>query len=109
MKTIRWINGIAVGLPLWFALISGYESGYIIISFLLMIFTGVIQIFIALHLYGNNFNPQPLRRYALMVLIYFLGWLMFSRFHWMGNYLLYYIFLTPAIPALFLTYIIHKN
>lgn len=45
------MNGIAVGLPLLFIVLSIHDNGYLLYAALSLIVTGIVQVGIALHLF----------------------------------------------------------
>lgn len=108
MKTIKWLNGIVLGLPLLMVILSIKDSGYLLLGALFFSFTGIFQVFIALHLYANNLLTSQLKLYFAFVIVFFIGWISLDNLIWEQDYLLNYIFGIPIIPAFYLTYLIYK-
>lgn len=108
MKTIKWLNGIVIGLPLLMVILSIKESGYLLLGALFFSFTGIFQVFIALRLYANNLLTSQLKLYFAFVIVFFIGWISLDNLLWGHDYMHYYVFGIPIIPAFYLTYLIHK-
>lgn len=102
------MNGIAVGLPLLFIVLSIHDNGYLLYAALSLIVTGIVQVGIAFHLFRKQYATKALNNYFLIVAGYFMVWSVLENlFSWYGI-LTAYIFLSPIIPMVYLTYIIRN-
>lgn len=102
MNTTKFVNGAAVLTPLVF-----FVTGNIFLSLFCVFFTGIIQLVIALNFLGQDIEVKRIKRYLLIVVIYFLIWIALYNVVYCDFDLGYYVFIAPAIPAFYLTYIIH--
>ncbi len=105
MKNVKWINGIAVGLPLLFLVLSIFNEGYLLFVVLILLVTGLTQLLVALYLLIEEVEVKRIRAYYLMVALYFIIFYFSESINMFNGY---YLTLS-SIPAAYLSYIIHKK
>jgi len=105
MKNVKWINGIAVGLPLFFLLLSIFNEGFLLFVVLILLGTGLTQLLVALYLLIEEVEVKRVRKYYLMVALYFIIFYFSESFSMLHGFYLAF----SAVPAAYLSYIIYKN
>jgi hypothetical protein len=102
MKVIRAINYIVLIAPLLLVLIGTADDAFLIFAALSTMVTGAAQVIMALvMLFSKPKNPLLYSYFAITILF-------FAIWGFTGSYDMY-IFATPAMLALFFTYIIYAQ
>lgn len=108
MKTIRTLNSLVVGLSIFCISLSAIESDFVFLAMFSLLFTGVMQLFLAIILLYFVKNYRYLLLYFLMTAAYFLFAPYLKNFiSW--EYLIIYVLGVPAIIATYLSILIYSE
>ena len=102
MKVIRAINIIVLIVPLLLALIGTANEDFLIFAALATMVTGAAQVIMALIMLFSKPKNILLNSYFAITILFFIIW-------WVTNAFDVYIFIIPAMLALFFTYIIYAQ
>lgn len=98
MKNIQRLNLFAISLPIILLFLNIVIDGFYLLAAVSLIITGLIQIVLALCLYGDCNNNRHLKLYFILVAVFFILWFV--------TYEVYLIIL-PISLAFYFTYILH--
>lgn len=101
MKTLKYINVFALGLPFLLGLIGFADNDIWFWALLSTMITGFLQILVALLLLF--WIPRSIHLY-----IYFFFTMLFFVL-WIGFGIEYWLFVLPALLAFYLTFILYNN
>lgn len=106
MKTFKYWNTFAIGLPIILLILSAfYRKAYSMVAVSFML-TGLIQVIIGFRLLYNNPNNKSLRIYATTVILFFLTWKINAILNYI-NLITYTLIPIPFILLIYLTIIIY--
>lgn len=108
MKTIKYLNTFAVGLPILIGLFSLIDINYIGTALVSTMLTGFIQVVLALLLLYYNPSHKYLQIYIATVILFFTLWY-FNATIFYSDYLTFFLFPIPLILAIYLSIIIYKK
>lgn len=109
MKTIKYINTFAIGLP-FLIIILAYpflEQRALLFGLLSTMATGFIQFCIGVKMLFDNPRSKSLLAYILGVALFFILWLLNENMSY--NDMSYYLFPIPLLLAIYLSIIIYKK
>jgi apolipoprotein N-acyltransferase len=109
MKTIKYINTFAIGLP-FLIIILAYpflEQRALLFGLLSTMATGFIQFCIGVKMLFDNPRSKSLLGYILGVALFFFLWLLNENMSY--NDMSYYLFPIPLLLAIYLSIIIYKK
>jgi len=101
MKILKFINGFALGLPFLLGALGFLDEDLWFWAAYSTMLTGLLQVIVAFCALIMGHQRNLLIIYFIAVLIYFSGMFM--------NVEGYYLYIVPAMLAIFLTIIIYKN
>jgi len=101
MKTLKYVNAFALGLPLILVLIGFADNDLWFFALLSTMVTGFLQVLVALILLF--WIPRSIHLY-----IYFFFTILFFVL-WLGFEIEYWLFVLPALLAIYLTYILFNQ
>jgi uncharacterized protein len=107
MKTIKYINLFAIGLPL--LIVTTYpifKESALFFALISTMLTGFMQVALGLFLFSNEPKKKPTMLYLIFVIIYFVSWYILTEMYLMDAFLVY-LFAMPVILASYLTYVIY--
>jgi hypothetical protein len=107
MKTIKYLNNFAVGLPFLLAA-TVFKETALLWSVTSTMATGFIQVILGLILLFKNPFNNFLIFYLLGVISFFMAWGFNSYIHY-SDFLGTTLFFVPPFLAAYLTYIIYKK
>lgn len=109
MKTVRILNAIAISLP--FLLLSSYpffEDSSIVYSLLSTIFTGVLQVILAIYLLFKKYKQEKITIYLVSVITFFTVWFIVAQIDGLSQLGLLLV-IVPPILAIYLSNIIYSK
>jgi hypothetical protein len=112
MKTLKYINTFAIGLPLILLsigfIINDAAGNWIGSALFSTILTGLIQVLLGLFLLYKNPKNKHLRIYIVSVIVFFLLWFIDVKIFY-SDILSYILFSIPLILAIYFSIIIYKK
>lgn len=109
MKALKYMNSVAIGIPMLLLLsFPFYNQSSVIFAALSMIITGIIQLILAFKLYVHSTNDLHLKIYFIAVLSFFALWVINGLIDY--NEIITYILLpTPVLLCIYLSVIIYSQ
>jgi hypothetical protein len=109
MKTAKYLNTFAIGLPLLIIITYPiFKESSILYSLLSTMVTGFIQVILGLWMLYNNPNDPKLQLYITSVLGFFTLWFINAQIEY-KDILSYFLFPIPLILAIYLSVLIYKK
>jgi hypothetical protein len=112
MKTIKYLNTFALGLPLILFVVgiavNDSAGNYIAYALYSTIITGFIQVVLGIILFIKETKNKNIVIYLLIVFIFFLLWYLNVKIIY-SDYLTYFLFPIPLLLATYLSIIIYTK
>mgnify|MGYP003435383528 CR=1 FL=1 len=112
MKTIKYLNTFAFGLPLillvFGIVINDTEGNYIAYALFSTIITGFIQVVLGIIFFIKEPKNKNIVIYLFIVFIFFLLWYFNVKFIY-SDFLTYFLFPIPLLLAIYLSIIIYST
>lgn len=108
MTTIKYLNTIAIGIPLILTILSIIDNGLIILAIYSTIITGVIQVLLGLIILIKEPRNKYIIIYFLVVIAFFSLWY-FNVKNIYSDLLTFTLFPIPLILAIYLSILIYKK
>lgn len=108
MTTIKYINTIAIGIPLILTILSIIDNGLIILAIYSTIITGVIQVLLGLIILIKEPRNKYIIIYFLVVIAFFSLWYFNVKIIY-SDLLTFTLLPIPLILAIYLSILIYKK
>ncbi len=108
MTTIKYLNTIAIGIPLILTILSIINNGLIILAIYSTIITGVIQVLLGLIILIKEPHNKYIIIYFLVVIAFFSLWYFNVKIIY-SDLLTFTLFPIPLILAIYLSILIYKK
>ena len=108
MKTIKYLNTIAIGIPLILTILSIIDNGLIILAIYSTIITGVIQVLLGLIILIKEPRNKYIIIYFLVVIAFFSLWYFNVKIIY-SDLLTFTLFPIPLLLAIFISILIYKK
>ena len=108
MKTIKYLNTIAIGIPIILTVLSIIDNGLIILAIYSTIITGVIQVLLGLIILIKEPRNKYIIIYFLVVIAFFSLWYFNVKIIY-SDLLTFTLFPIPLILAIYLSILIYKK
>ncbi len=108
MITIKYLNTIAIGIPLILTILSIIDNGLIILAIYSTIITGVIQVLLGLIILIKEPYNKYIIIYFLVVIAFFSLWYFNVKIIY-SDLLTFTLFPIPLILAIYLSILIYKK
>lgn len=108
MTTIKYLNTIAIGIPLILTILSIIDNGLIILAIYSTIITGVIQVLLGLIILIKEPRNKYIIIYFLVVIAFFSLWYFNVKIIY-SDLLTFTLFPIPLILAIYLSILIYKK
>ena len=108
MKTIKYLNTIAIGLPLVLTILSIIDISLIILAIYSTMITGAIQLLIGLIILIKEPRNKYIIAYFLVVIAFFSLWYFNVKIIY-SDILTFTLFPIPLILAIYLSILIYKK
>ena len=108
MKTIKYLNTIAIGLPLVLTILSIIDISLIILAIYSTMITGAIQLLIGLIILIKEPRNKYIIAYFLVVIAFFSLWYFNVKIIY-SDLLTFTLFPIPLLLAIYLSVLIYKK
>ena len=108
MKTIKYLNTIAIGLPLVLTILSIIDISLIILAIYSTMITGAIQLLIGLIILIKEPRNKYIIAYFLVVIAFFSLWYFNVKITY-SDLLTFTLFPIPLLLAIYLSFLIYKK
>lgn len=108
MTTIKYLNTIAIGIPLILTILSIIDNGLIILAIYSTIISGVIQVLLGLIILIKEPRNKYIIIYFLVVIAFFSLWYFNVKIIY-SDLLTFTLFPIPLILAIYLSILIYKK
>ena len=108
MKIIKYLNTIAIGIPLILTILSIIDNGLIILAIYSTIITGAIQLLLGLIILTKEPRNKYIITYFFVVITFFLLWYLNEKIIY-SDLLTFTLFPIPLILAIYLSILIYKK
>ena len=108
MKIIKYLNTIAIGIPLILTILSIIDNGLIILAIYSTIITGAIQLLLGLIILTKEPHNKYIITYFFVVITFFLLWYLNEKIIY-SDLLTFTLFPIPLILAIYLSILIYKK
>ena len=108
MKTIKYLNTIAIGIPLILTILSIIDNGLIILAVYSTMITGAIQVLLGLIILINELRNKYVLLYFSVVIIFFALWYFNVKIIY-SDLITFTLFPIPLLLAIYLSVLIYKK
>ena len=108
MKTIKYLNIIAIGIPIILTILSIIDNGLIILAIYSTIITGAIQVLLGLIILVKEPRNKYILLYFLVVITFFALWYFNIKIIY-SDLLTFTLFPIPLLLAIYLSVLIYKK
>ncbi len=108
MKTIKYLNTIAIGIPIFILLFGIISEGALMLSAISTILTGFIQLILGIILLFKFKEKIHYKIYFISVIIFFSLWIWSPTINKV-DYFTYTLIYIPPILAIYLSILIYKT
>ena len=108
MKTIKYWNAFAIGLPIILLVLCVFSNNFLIFAALSTMLTGLIQVVLGLTMLFKNPENKHLQLYNSSVGLFFILWLINSSLNHIDT-ITYSLIAIPLILSVYLSVIIYNT
>jgi hypothetical protein len=108
MKIIKYLNTIAIGIPLILTILSIIDNGLIILAIYSTIITGAIQLLLGLIILTKEPHNKYIITYFFVVITFFSLWYFNVKIIY-SDILTFTLFPIPLLLAIYISILIYKK
>ena len=108
MKTIKYLNTIAIGIPLALAFLSLIDNGLMIITAYSTMITGLLQIIIGIVFWFKHKENSHIKVYFFLVTVFFSLWYYNTTINY-NDALTWTLLFTPLVLCIYISITIYSQ